>query len=111
AKNAPQLAGLVRGVARHVEEFSETVRGQTVEELFETTTDFVRRNPAMIFSAAAACGFMLFRIIRAVPSGGPRSERQQGNFSPDSRALRPQGYDGDRIGSQSGGGQGQVGPY
>jgi ElaB/YqjD/DUF883 family membrane-anchored ribosome-binding protein len=103
-QNAPKLAGSVRGVAQQVEEFSDSVRGQTVEELFETTSDFVRRNPAMVFSAAAACGFMLFRIIRAVPSGGMRSERRQGNFTPDSRALQPQGYEGDRIRSQPRGG-------
>src|SRR5579864_2122303 len=36
-QNAPQLAGLVRGIAQQVDEFSETVRGQTVEGLFETT--------------------------------------------------------------------------
>src|SRR5579863_8835134 len=73
-QNAPQLAGLVRGVAQQVDEFSETVRGQTVEGLFETTSDFVRRNPALVFSAAAACGFMLFRVIRASPSDSSRPE-------------------------------------
>jgi len=90
-QNAPQLAGLARGVAQQVKAFSETVRGQTIEELFTTTSDFVRRNPAMVFNAAAACGFMLFRIIRAGPSDGLRSERRQGNFGA--------------------GGQSQMGPY
>jgi ElaB/YqjD/DUF883 family membrane-anchored ribosome-binding protein len=86
--NSPQLASLVRGVAQQVQDFSETVRGQTMEEILETTSDFVRRNPALVFSAAAACGFMLFRVIRAGPSDGLQTVGQQGNFSPDGRVQQ-----------------------
>ena len=108
-QNAPQLAGLVRGVAQQVGEFSETVRGQTVEELFETTSDFVRRNPALVFSAAAACGFMLFRVIRANPSDGRRPEPYQENLSTAGRTQPAAGGDG--FQSQRGGGQGQASPF
>jgi ElaB/YqjD/DUF883 family membrane-anchored ribosome-binding protein len=110
-QNAPQLAGLVRGVAQQVEEFSETVRGQTVEELVTTTSDFVRRNPAMVFSAAAACGFMLFRVIRAGPSDGLRPERRQGDLSAESRAQQTAGDGGNPFQDQPGGGQGQASPF
>jgi len=109
-QNAPQLAGLVRGVAQQVGEFSETVRGQTVEEFFETTSDFVRRNPALVFSAAAACGFMLFRVIRASPSDGRRPEPYQENLSTADRMPQAAGDGGDRFGSQRSGGQGQASP-
>jgi ElaB/YqjD/DUF883 family membrane-anchored ribosome-binding protein len=84
-QKAPQLASLVRGVAQQVTDFSETVRHQTVEELLNTTSDFVRRNPAIVFSAAAACGFMLFRVFRAGPSDGLQSGPRPGNFGSDSR--------------------------
>ena len=107
-QNAPQLAELVRGAAQQVDEFSEAVRGQTVEELFETTSDFVRRNPALVFSAAAACGFMLFRILRANPSDGAPSGRPQENSSGDGRTQHIGGIGGDRFQSQPSGAQGQV---
>jgi ElaB/YqjD/DUF883 family membrane-anchored ribosome-binding protein len=106
-RNAPQLASLVRGVAQQVEDFSQTVRGQTIEEIFETTSDFVGRNPAMVFSAAAVCGFMLFRVIRAAPSDGLQSGRQQGNFSPNTGMQQASG----NLPGQSGVGQSPAGSY
>lgn len=110
-QNAPQLAGLVRGVAQQVQEFSETVRGQTVEELFVTTSDFVRRNPTLVFSAAAACGFMLLRVIRVGPSDGVRPELRQGNLSSDGSTLKAGGIGSDRFQGQPSGGQGQARPF
>jgi ElaB/YqjD/DUF883 family membrane-anchored ribosome-binding protein len=109
--NSPQLAELVRGVAQHVNEFSESVRGQSVQELFETTSDFVRRNPALVFGAATACGFLLFRVIRASPSDGLRPERRQGNLSAESRAQQAAGDGGNRFQNQPSGEQGQASPF
>lgn len=100
--DAPKTAELVRSLGKSVEVFSDTVRDQTVEELYETASDFVRRNPAVVFSAAAACGFMLFRLLRAGPSNGSSANRQQ-----DPWPRQPQGNEGDRF--QSGGGPSQTG--
>jgi hypothetical protein len=105
-QNSPQLAGLVREAAQHVNEFSEIVRGQSVQELFETTSAFVRRNPALVFSAATACGFMLFRIIRASPSDHLRPERRQGEFGAESRGQPSTGDGGNPFQNQPSGGQG-----
>jgi hypothetical protein len=66
----------------------------------------VRRNPALVFSAAAACGFMLFRVIRAGPSDGLRPERRQGDLSAESRAQQTAGDGGNPFQDQPGGGQG-----
>ena len=110
-QNAPQLAGLVRGVAQQVQEFSQSVRGQTVEELFATTSDFVRRNPTMVFSAAAACGFMLFRVIRAGPSHDPRSGMRQGNLGTNGLGQQAGGLGGSGFQGQHSGGQGQARPF
>jgi hypothetical protein len=109
--NSPQLAELVRGLAQHVNEFSKNVRGQSVQELFETTSDFVRRNPALVFSAATACGFMLFRVIRASPSDGLRPERRRGDFSAESRAQQAAGDGRNRFQNQPGGEPGQESPF
>ena len=69
-QNSPQLAGLVRGAADKIDEFASGTRDKTVEELFETASDFARRQPAVVFGAAAAAGFLLFRILKVAPSSG-----------------------------------------
>ena len=63
-------AGLVRGAADKIDEFASSTRDKTVEELFETASDFARRQPAVVFGAAAAAGFLLFRILKVAPSSG-----------------------------------------
>jgi hypothetical protein len=51
-------------MASSVIDLSDTMRGQSPEELLETASDYVRQNPALVFSAAAACGFALARLLR-----------------------------------------------
>jgi ElaB/YqjD/DUF883 family membrane-anchored ribosome-binding protein len=64
---APQLAELVRGVADKVEEFSEEIRGKSVDELLRSASDYTRRRPAVVFGLASLAGFLLFRVIKANP--------------------------------------------
>ncbi|MBV8824617.1 MAG: hypothetical protein JO220_06515 [Hyphomicrobiales bacterium] len=66
--NAPQLAGFAHEAAGRLEGFSHDIREKSVEELLETSSDFARRQPAMLFAAAAACGFLLFRMIKTTSS-------------------------------------------
>jgi ElaB/YqjD/DUF883 family membrane-anchored ribosome-binding protein len=73
-RNAPQLAGLVRGAADRIEGFSDDIRDRSVEELFRSTSDFARRNPAVLFGAAAAFGFLVFRLIKNASSDIARSD-------------------------------------
>jgi hypothetical protein len=68
-KNAPQLAGLVRGAAERVEEFSRDIRGQTVEDLVRTASDFTRRQPALVFGLASLAGFLALRVLKSSPPG------------------------------------------
>src|ERR1700716_3308509 len=67
-QNAPQLAGLVTVAADKIDELSSSVRDKTVDELFKDASDFARRQPAVVFGAAAAVGFLLFRILKVAPS-------------------------------------------
>jgi hypothetical protein len=83
-RSAPQLAGVVRGAAERVEEFSRDVRGQSVEELVRTASDFTRRQPALVFGLASLAGFVLLRVLNSnSPSntqGGRRGhERFEGS--------------------------------
>jgi len=67
--DAPQLAGLVRGMATSVTDLSATVRGQSPAALLETASDYVRQNPALVLSTAVACGFALARLLQGAWNG------------------------------------------
>jgi len=66
--NAPQLAGFACEAAGRIDDFSHDIREKSVEELFETTSEYARRQPAVLFAAAAACGFLLFRLVKTASS-------------------------------------------
>jgi len=66
----PQLAELVRGAAERVDGFSRDLRGQSVDDLFRTASDFTRRQPAVVFGLASLAGFLAFRVLKAGEPGG-----------------------------------------
>jgi ElaB/YqjD/DUF883 family membrane-anchored ribosome-binding protein len=72
-RNAPQLAGLVRDASDRMERFSRDIQGQSFDELLRRTKAFARERPAVVFGAAATCGFLLFRLLKAGSPGGPGS--------------------------------------
>jgi hypothetical protein len=75
---APQLAELVRGAADKVEEFSQGIRGKSVDELLRNASDFTRRQPALVFGLASIAGFFLFRVLKADPAGSHDERGQHG---------------------------------
>jgi ElaB/YqjD/DUF883 family membrane-anchored ribosome-binding protein len=77
--HAPQLAKWAKGVAARADEFSASIRYQTVDELYANASEYARRKPALVFSVAAACGFLLFRLFKAAP--GALQPQQQGGQS------------------------------
>ena len=66
-KNAPQLAGLVRGVAGRIEGLAGDMRDQSVDSLLRSASDFTRQKPALVFGLAALAGFFVFRTLKAAP--------------------------------------------
>jgi len=66
-RNAPQLAGLVRGLADRFEGYSDELRGQSVDQLVRKASDFTRRQPALVFGLAALAGFFALRTLKATP--------------------------------------------
>ena len=66
-RNAPQLAGLVRGVGDRIESYADDMRDQSVDELFRSASNFTRRQPALVFGLAALAGFFAFRTIKSTP--------------------------------------------
>jgi hypothetical protein len=87
-QDAPQLAGLVRSAADRAEEFSQDLRGRTVEDLIRTASNFTRKQPALVFGLASLAGFLAFRIFKSAPPehlaeherGSERFERSAGQF-------------------------------
>jgi ElaB/YqjD/DUF883 family membrane-anchored ribosome-binding protein len=77
-QTAPQLAGMVRGAADRIEDFSRDIRGQSVDELIKAASDFTRRQPALVFGLASVAGFMLFRVLKSSPHRQSRSGRYTG---------------------------------
>jgi len=84
--NAPQLAGFAHEAAGRIEDFSHDIREKSVEELVQTSSEFARRQPALLFGAAAACGFLLFRMIKTASStateSGPRFGEESYGVAP-----------------------------
>jgi hypothetical protein len=87
-QDTPQLAGLVRSVADRAEEFSQDLRGQTVEHLIRRASDFTRKQPAFVFGLASLAGFLAFRMFKSRPAeksaeqyrGTERFEGSAGQF-------------------------------
>jgi hypothetical protein len=67
-EHAPQIAGLVRGVAEQVETYSDELRDQSIDELVRTASDFTRKQPALVFGLAALAGFFAYRVMKATPT-------------------------------------------
>jgi ElaB/YqjD/DUF883 family membrane-anchored ribosome-binding protein len=85
--DAPQIAGLVRGVADRVEEYSRSLENQSVTEIYQAASDFTRRQPAVVFGVAALAGFFALRTLksssrspgRGIPTNSPQSEEFHGS--------------------------------
>lgn len=64
-QEAPQLASLVQSFAGQIDGYAENLRDQSVGDLMRSASDFTRRQPAMVFGAAALAGFFALRMIKS----------------------------------------------
>jgi ElaB/YqjD/DUF883 family membrane-anchored ribosome-binding protein len=69
-RTSPALGGVVRSSSEMVQDLSRQFRDKSAEEVLAETRDFVRRKPALVFGAAAALGFVAYRILNAGMSQG-----------------------------------------
>ena len=67
-RDAPQLAGMVRTAAEHMNGYADGLRDQSVEQLMRAASDFTRRQPAVVFGLAALAGFFVLRTLKSTPS-------------------------------------------
>ena len=82
----PQAAGLVRGMADRLEEYSRILEHQSATEIYQAASDFTRRQPALVFGVATLAGFFMLRTLRSsqtdsapgsVGRRGGRSQREE----------------------------------
>jgi hypothetical protein len=73
--DAPQIAGLVRGVADRVEEYSRNLENQSLTDLYVAATDFTRRQPAVVFGMAALAGFFALRTFKSSQTSSATGRR------------------------------------
>lgn len=97
-EHAPQLAKWAEDLAARADEFAASIRYQTVDELYASASEYARRQPTLMFGAAAACGFLLFRLFKANPDTaaqgqGERPTQEAGAAfgTPQARTQQPTG--------------------
>jgi ElaB/YqjD/DUF883 family membrane-anchored ribosome-binding protein len=79
-QNAPQLAGLVRGVADRLESYADDLHDQSVDQLVRTASNYTRRQPAVVFGLAALVGFFALRTFKSTTSAPTPSIKQPGQL-------------------------------
>lgn len=84
--DTPQLADLMRGMADRLQDYSRNLENQSVADIYQTASDFTRRQPAVVFGLAALAGFFALRTFKS-------SSSDAGN----ARGTRPTN---DRIGEE-----------
>jgi len=62
---APQIAGLVRGSADWLDQYSHDLQDQSAQEIYRNAAEFTRRQPAAVFGVAALAGFFALRVLRS----------------------------------------------
>ena len=82
-RNAPQLAGLLEGVAHRLESYADDLHGQSVDELWRSASNYTRRQPAVVFGLAALVGFFALRTLKSssIRPAAKESQQQQGQFA------------------------------
>ena len=81
-RNAPQLAGLLQGVAHRLESYADDLHGQSVDDLWRSASNYTRRQPAVVFGLAALVGFFALRTLKSTPVRPPvkQTQQQHGQF-------------------------------
>lgn len=77
---SPQTARLVRGVADRLDDYAETLRDQSIDELMRAASNFTRRQPAVVFGVAAVVGFLALRTFKSASRPG-RLTRSEGRLA------------------------------
>lgn len=88
----PPIAYALRTAASRGDELAEQIRTKTLGELLEEGSAYARRNPMLVFGAAAGVGLLLSRFAKSSGSGrgrrGPQSGTPRARGSQSSGQMR-----------------------
>ena len=84
-RDPPQIADLARTLATRVDGYAHDLRDQSVEQIWQTTEDFTRRQPAVVFGLAALAGFFALRIVKEQPVSASTADSALSLLSPGRR--------------------------
>jgi hypothetical protein len=96
---SPQLAGLVRSLAEQVDAYAGTLKGQSAQDLFRSASNYARKQPALVFGAAALAGFVALRVLK---SGSAPASRSNSNGTRSRSSTQSGTQSGAQFGAQSG---------
>jgi hypothetical protein len=91
SKESPMLGGVVRNLADRVEGYAREWHDQTVDQVFRAASDFTRRQPALVFGAAALAGFFMFRAMKNAPATTSAPPIQPDQYVPARDSYAQQG--------------------
>jgi hypothetical protein len=74
-REAPQLAGLVRGAADRLDGVASDLHDQSIDQLVTSASNFTRRQPALMFGLAAIAGFMALRTVYSAAAASAHNRR------------------------------------
>ncbi len=100
--SAPQLGEFAHEAARQVDVFAARMRETPADELFADASEFARRQPAVVFGAAAVLGFAMFRMLKVGTQGSSRGSDERDRFAPDPGQWPQGGQSEDMLRSQFG---------
>jgi hypothetical protein len=64
-EDRPNIRSFVDNAAGGLDEFADSIRAKSFNEIFEQAEDLIRARPGVVVAATAAMGFMMARFIKA----------------------------------------------
>ena len=105
-EDRPNIRALADSAAEGLEQFAESIRGRSFNEIFGDLEDAVRRRPGAFGAVSMAAGFLLARFMKSsaegireaefdrrrsqAPQVGGQGRRPRAQASPGSPYARPQ---------------------
>ena len=76
--NHDGLAEYVERAADHLEQFSNSLRDKSADELMRDVRDMARRQPALFIGGSFAVGLLAARFLKSSRDGQSRYDREEG---------------------------------
>jgi hypothetical protein len=83
-QQSPQVGKLTHLAADRLDQAATQLKDKTAKDLLRSVNDFTRRQPALVFGAAALAGFLALRLFKTATVAAPSIQPGQ-EFRPQAR--------------------------